>query len=1249
MVVSFLLITATVARADYLFKSLDARTGLTSSQINCITKDAKGFMWMGTPAGLYRFDGYVFRHFQSDSQDGTSLPDSYIIDIQNWDTDGSLWVETPLGACIYHPQTESFERELSQVFAQMGIKEVPQIVHRDRFDRIWCYLSKQKKVVCFDTETQMLYGFNDKDDANKAGLNGNVCSINGSSDGVIVTYDNGLLVCLSVSPQPHTVWANNDIAQRKLRKQPGLKTFTDSRNNIWLYGPGTLFYYSKSSKTWDTNIGSQMGLHDGVDFGVNEMAGDRRGNIWLATNLRGIVKMDVETHAFEEVVPEISALSPGLIRYSRSQVRTVNSVYVDDTDLLWVGTARSGIAFWGENIFKFSTKLSGDVTAIAQDGSGKVWYGTSENGLLDYSGVLASQKVTALETTADGSIWVGSAQNGLTRIRDGKSTLYSKDSENGQTALIDNHINALCKDKRGCLWIATNGGIQMYNPQMNTFSSYTKDRNKLQTNTITSLACSNNKVYIGMSEGLSIMNTSGNNKLEYYTGNKANTQRFTNNYVTQVFVDSRDLIWIGTREGINVLNPENDALEYITERTGLCNNNICGITEDKHRNIWVTTGNGVCRIVLQPDHENGRFNYGLYNYFQSDGLQSNEFNNGAIFCTAEGDVMLGGISGISYVKQKQQSEKEMLPPVIFSQLFIGEEEINTGEMFNGHVVLKQSLCTSTKITLANDENTFTIKFSAGNYNQGERLQFMYMLEGSGNLDWINANSLIHGVTFENLKPKTYKLQVKAVSADGNSSSKVSTLEIEVESPWWSKWWMILIYIAIATAILYMWKRGIDQLREIWRKKKSILADLARQREEIKATSDDLRQPMSRMASIIMTLAERDSTLEEREQLNSLHSQMLQVITRVSDMQAALEHPEENARQNTRNHYQLDANGQMALPGVVNDELTYEIGGQQDEAPMTQFQVFFIDDNDEFLKYMAMHLRRIYVFRAYNSMRDALKDIESNVPDLVVCKQNMPDMTGSELCNKIKMNANLFKIKFILVTDSKLNSNDMMNQDITMSADDYISKPFNLQEAVMRFNKVLGIGSMQIASNLIEGAETRMLEDRNSSMTTATESIDYGAITEDFANDDDDQIRAVTIRLKREQDQDAFGGDLISGNDYGGGLSMSDMMDKRLLASIEQYVQQNMSRGQINLDEMATAMGMAMRPFFQKVKDLTGKTPAEVVRDVRLKHACILLKRTNINTSELASNVGFATGEHLINLFKERFGMTPTEYRQKYRK
>ena len=120
-----------MAAAVYLFKTLNARDGLTSSQINCILKDGRGYIWFGTPAGLYRYDGYIFKNFQCDSQDGASLPDSYIYSIQEA-LDGTLWVKTPAGYCIYHPQSESFEREMKQTFTRMGIENIPDIVYIDK-------------------------------------------------------------------------------------------------------------------------------------------------------------------------------------------------------------------------------------------------------------------------------------------------------------------------------------------------------------------------------------------------------------------------------------------------------------------------------------------------------------------------------------------------------------------------------------------------------------------------------------------------------------------------------------------------------------------------------------------------------------------------------------------------------------------------------------------------------------------------------------------------------------------------------------------------------------------------------------------------------------------------------------------------------------------------------------------------------------------------------------------------------------
>ena len=1241
--------------ADYLFKTLDATQGLTSSQINCILKDSRGYMWFGTPAGLYRYDGYVFKNFQSDSQDGNSLTNSYINTIQET-LDGNLLVQTASGYCVYHPQTESFERDMKQYFARMGIESIPSVVYVDSHKNLWGAIPN-KGVVCFNMQQQTSYEFPNSDDI-KGVPQGNICSIGECNDGAVIVYDDGRIVCCDVMNQQHTIWANNEIATKKIRRTKSLKITADQEDNIWLYGQGTLFKYNKSANTWDTSLGDRLGLTGiGVDRNINGIACDRKGGIWIGSDQLGLLRYDVTTQQVDSVNP----VNINARRISRGRIG-IQSIYVDDTDLLWVGTEKRGIAYSGDYIYRFGTTHNGDITAIAQADSGKIWYGTSNRGVLDYHGPLASLKVSCMAITPDGSLWVGSVRNGLTRIKGGTSTIYSLAKDSTRT-LIDDHVNALCVDKIGNLWIATNGGLQVYNPRMNSFSSYTKESGKLNTNNVTSLYYNKdgktNDLFIGTAEGLVILNLSSTEK-KVLTGNSNNVHPFTNNYITQVLQDSRGLIWIGTREGLNILDMETDNLQYLTEKQGLCNNNVCGIAEDKSHNIWVTTSSGVSRVVTQRNHEDGTYNFGLYNYDTTDGLQSNEFNSGAIITQKNGDVLLGGIFGINWVVQKSKDDNDALPRVMLTQLYLGEEEIQVGHTYGGRVLLGQALNECSRLELGHDQNTITIKFGAGNYNQSERLQFMYWMEGLDD-DWKNGNALTHGVTFQNLSSGNYTLHVKAISAEGAVSNQERTLDIHVESHWLLSWWMILAYILVAAVIIYFWRIGMEQIKAIRSRKHAVINQLVRQREEIKAASEDLRQPMARMTSIIGNLSEKEKTLEEREQLNALHSQMLQIITRVSDMQTNLENPEEKAKNVVHDRLELNGRGEIELPEIASETLTTDITRSRAalDAPTMKFSVVMIDDNFDFLQFVSARLKYVYDFHAYNDIEKAADDILEMRPDLIICKQDMPGMTGSELCNQIKTNTITQKTMFVLMTDGVLTPQDMRRQNITLSADDYLAKPFNLQDAVMRFNKILGLGPIEMNSNLIEGAETRMLEDRNASMTTATESYeDIGVyIANNDTVDENDPIHKVETSIKKtptvqpgtelaqqmellkeeeiEQDMSDF--------------SMLDMMDQQLLKNIEQYVMQNMSRGQISLEEMSTAMGMGRVPFFHRVRNLTGKTPAELVRDLRLKHACILLKRTNINMSELSTNVGFLTAENFINIFREKFGMTPLEYRLKHRK
>ena len=253
-----MLLVPLAAAAVYLFKMLDTRNGLTISQINCVLKDSRGYIWLGTPSGLYRYDGYVFRNFQSNSQDGSSLLDSYIISIQE-SLEGTLWVQTSSGMCVYHPQSESFERDMKQVYSRMGIEgDTPTQVFIDSHKNLWAVVPN-KGVVAYNMQQQQHYEFAYSNEVTGV-PQGDICSIGECGDGALIVYSDGRIVCCDIMHQQHTVWKNDFIAQKQLRNTPTLRVFTDQMENIWLYGKGTLMRYNRSDNSWNTTIGDLLGM-----------------------------------------------------------------------------------------------------------------------------------------------------------------------------------------------------------------------------------------------------------------------------------------------------------------------------------------------------------------------------------------------------------------------------------------------------------------------------------------------------------------------------------------------------------------------------------------------------------------------------------------------------------------------------------------------------------------------------------------------------------------------------------------------------------------------------------------------------------------------------------------------------------------------------------------------------------------------------------------------------------------------------
>ena len=121
---------------DMKFRRLDTPNGLSSSQINCVFKDSKGFVWIGTPYGLNRYDGYRVKTFYSNLRDTTTMRDNYTDRVFE-DADGKLWMRQGMNYCVYDPTTETFERSASRELAKLGINCNVEWLHIDSKKNIW--------------------------------------------------------------------------------------------------------------------------------------------------------------------------------------------------------------------------------------------------------------------------------------------------------------------------------------------------------------------------------------------------------------------------------------------------------------------------------------------------------------------------------------------------------------------------------------------------------------------------------------------------------------------------------------------------------------------------------------------------------------------------------------------------------------------------------------------------------------------------------------------------------------------------------------------------------------------------------------------------------------------------------------------------------------------------------------------------------------------------------------------------------
>ena len=785
------------ASHDYMFKHLEVKDGLSNNQVNAIYKDSNGFMWFGTASGLNRYDGYNIKIYRSQKDDEKSLPDSYVEDIQE-DTSGNLWIRTGGGYAIYNSASDVFDRNVEAWMWNVGLTGNPSLIYIDKEKTFWIYINGkgvysyregQKNAVAVKEADELL-------------AKAEVSDMKECGEGILLVLSNGILVCIDEEKQ-NIKWTNPDIAEdcREV-KNATFDLFVDHSGRAWIFSVEGMWIYSLSQKVWE-----QRSPRTDTYNTVRAVAQDKYGCIWVGRDQDGVELIEPAGRKIR------LANEPNNGRTLSNN--TITALYEDEAGTMWVGTYKKGISFYNESIFKFGIADVGDINCVEDGGGDIVWLGTNDRGLVRWNSVtdermvfshtadphsISSDVIVCLLRDSSGRVWAGTFWGGL-NCYDGNRFIHYRSRKGDSNSLVYDNVWALAEDADKNIWIGTlGGGLQCLNPQTGIFTTYSTGNSNLVSDYISSLciSCDNNLI-IGTSAGMAFMDLR-TGEITNFAGTKSGKTRLSNQNINQVYEDSRGLLWIATREGLNVYDSKRDELYEVPIKPGFSKLLILGITEDENKSIWISTGGELINVVLSVDSKTEQPVFRCYTYNDKDGLQSCDFNQRSLKRLHTGEIVVGGLYGLNRFQPGNIKYNRTLPKVMFTGFQLFNEDVKVGKEYAGRVILKEALNETEEVVLDYKQNVFTVLFASDNFVLPEKTQYFYKLEGF-NENWLTSMSDMHRVTYTNLAPGTYILKVKATNSDGYAGTEEASLKIVILPPFWMTPWAYIVYALLIVGVV----------------------------------------------------------------------------------------------------------------------------------------------------------------------------------------------------------------------------------------------------------------------------------------------------------------------------------------------------------------------------------------------------------------------------------------------------------------
>ncbi len=791
---------STLFSQKYYFDNYSVSDGLSSSKIYCILQDSKDYIWIGTPAGVSKFDGIKFENFSPEQ----GLSSGGVKSIFQ-DTYGNVWFGHLDGAIsVYNgntfkpdlPDSINISGDVTSIRcagdSSLWLSTVGSGIIKLTYNSTSCKITSAKQYRGSE-------GLSDRVFYSLKARDGTFYCV--APEGIYKYVKNKDRFTVAVFPGLTTYFAKTTM-------------FEDSKGNMWFgtFNGGVYKYDAKYDTT--TIYDTRKGLAGNFISYITE---DGKSNIWIGT---------VKYHQGES---GLSLISNGKVKtYTTENGLPDNEILylMEDKEAnMLIGTRNQGLCvFKGDqfiNIVKSDDFDSPKTYAIYQHQTNEYWFGTDigivmfhPNKEKDKRFVYLNsgkktipKKIRFIKPNHSNVVWIGTEETGIWEYRTSEKR-FIYDSYLNKNLPSNGMIKALEVDKNNNIWIGTSDGIAFWNPTKGKGVRYTQG-NGLSGNFISSLHLTeNNVLWIGseqIGKGLTRYDILKNRFKIINIGIDVTPTAIAN--------DANGVVWFGTTSrGVFALKNDSVVL-HVTEETGLLSNVIKLIAVDENNHIYIGTNKGL--NIYHPDNNK------IDTYTHKNGFVGIETQNNAVIKDDNNAFWFGTATGVTVMNTLYHRSKIVEPLTHIKSMMVNYKPRSMKK----------------KMTLSYKENSVVFDYYSICFTNPEAVEYQVKLEGADEL-WQPITKQTMAI-YSGLPPNNYIFKVKSCNSYGEWNNRSVDFSFAIIPPLYKRSWFIITIIILISALIYFY---IIYREQTLKRENKILEDrVANRTAEVVSKSKELEQ------------------------------------------------------------------------------------------------------------------------------------------------------------------------------------------------------------------------------------------------------------------------------------------------------------------------------------------------------------------------------------------------------------------------